>query len=88
MFNCFKAQPSTSLKFLHLFFSDLDWLLQKANKILIKCPQLAKKKKQLCGVKPSTFWEKWVKWESESLKLPTALNYQTTYFYFPAVFKI
>ena len=86
MFNCFKAQPSTSFKLLHLFFSDLDWFLQKVNKIFIKCSQLPNKKLQLHGVKPSTFWGKWVKWERESLKLPTALNYQTTFFYIPAVY--
>ena len=50
-----------------------------------KCWQPAKKM-ATWWFEPSTFWGKRVKWDSESMKLPTALNYQAAYFYILAVY--
>ena len=47
------------------------------DRVLIKRQQLAKKA-ATWRFELSTFWGKRVKWESDSLKLPTALSYQTT----------
>ena len=63
--------------FLHFFNAVL--------RVLIKCRQLAKKP-ATWRFEPSTFWGKRVKWESESLKLPTKLNWQAAYVYILAVY--
>ena len=54
-------------------------------RVLIKCRQPAKKP-ATWRLEQSTFWGNRVKLESESLKLPTALSYQTAYFNILAVY--
>ena len=56
-----------------------------APRVLIKCRQ-PDKKWAFWRFEPSTIWQNGVKWESESRKLPTALNYQAAYFYILAVY--
>ena len=56
-----------------------------APRILIKYRQ-PDKKRAFWRFEQSTIWENRVKWESESLKLPTALDYQAAYFYILAVY--
>ena len=58
---------------------------QSIHRVLIKCRQPAKKP-ATWRFEPSTFWGNRVKLESESLKLPTALSYQATYFNILAVY--
>ena len=54
--------------------------------VFIKCRQRAKKP-STWWLEPPTFWENRVlKWESESLNLPTKLNWQAAYFYMLAVY--
>ena len=55
------------------------------DRVLIKRQQLAKIT-ATWRFELSTFWGKRVKWESDSLKLPTVLSYQTTYFHILAVY--
>ena len=49
-------------------------------RVLIKCQQPTKNPATLRS-ELTSFEGKWVKWESESLKLPKALDCQAAYFY-------